>query len=134
MSLQTNTVDLESIKEVIKTISENILQEEVTINHYINDNKSIYTIIPKVKIDVIYGFANLSSNNQISGDNYFIKDLNNGRLIVGISDGMGKGYNAFKDSNTTLKLVNDVTNINIPLETTLQILNSFYTVQDYNEH
>ena len=55
------------IKEVIKTISENILQEEVTINHYINDNKSIYTIIPKVKIDVIYGFANLSSNNQISG-------------------------------------------------------------------
>jgi len=134
MSLQTNTVDLESIKEVIKTISENILQEEVTINHYINDNKSIYTIIPKVKIDVIYGFANLSSNSQISGDNYFIKDLNNGRLIVGISDGMGKGYNAFKDSNTTLKLVNDVTNINIPLETTLQILNSFYTVQDYFEH
>lgn len=134
MSLSTNTNEIETNKEIIKTISENIFQEEVTINHIIEKEKSIYSIIPKVKIDVIYGYANIAENNMISGDNYFIKDLNNGKLIVGISDGMGKGYHAFKDSNTTLKLVNDVTDINIPLETSLQILNSFYTVQDYFEH
>ena len=67
------------------------------------------------------------------GDNYLVKELNNSKFIAAISDGMGKGYLANEESNSTLKLVDEVTNVDISTSTSLQILNTFYFIQDYLE-
>ena len=54
-------------------------------------------------------------------------------MLFSISDGMGKGYSAFYESDMTLRLVDDIVNLNIESSTALEILNTFYTVQDYLE-
>ena len=47
---------------------------------------------------------------------------------------MGKGMNANIISSKTLKLLDDITNTNISGETSIQILNSLYYIQDYQEN
>ena len=46
---------------------------------------------------------------------------------------MGKGYVANQESSTTLKLVDEITKTSLTTETALQILNTFYFIQDYLE-
>lgn len=125
----------QSIKNTIYLIASNILNQEISI---ILDNetkdKTYINIVPKIKIDITYGYGALSCDGEeICGDNYLIKEVNNGHFISAISDGMGKGYKAFYESDMTLKLVEDIIKLNLTSGTALEILNSFYAVQEYLE-
>lgn len=133
ISITTSNLDKSTSIDVIINIFENVLKKEISIKHEIKDNLNIYYIYPKLSIDIIYGYATLSSNNNFNGDNYFIKEVSNAKLLIGLSDGMGKGKNAFIQSNKTLELVNSASNININFETSLNVINSFYNIQDYFE-
>ena len=124
-----------TLKEELKDIAHNYINQDLSVVFYKEDNKNIYVnIIPKIKIDVTYGFGSLSYEGlDICGDNYLVKEMQNGRFISAISDGMGKGYRAFYESNTTLNLIEDIISLNISTDTALDILNTYYTVQEYLE-
>ena len=123
------------IKDTVKLIASTTLKEEVSVVlDSENDNKVYVNILPKIKIDITYGYGALSCDGEdICGDNYLIKEINNGHFISAISDGMGKGYRAFYESDMTLKLVEDIIKLNLTSSTALEILNSFYAVQEYLE-
>ncbi len=135
LKIGINKVKYHNVKNTIYLIATNILNQEVSI---ILDseiaNKTYINIVPKIKIDITYGFGALSCDGEeICGDNYLIKEINNGHFISAISDGMGKGYKAFYESDMTLKLVEDIIKLNLTSGTALEILNSFYAVQEYLE-
>ncbi|MBQ8293105.1 MAG: SpoIIE family protein phosphatase [Bacilli bacterium] len=116
--------------EGLKSIVSSFLNTPVSI---IQDEEVI-RIIPEIKVDIIYGSASVSGEGEhICGDNYMVKNFNNGKFVTAISDGMGKGYNAFCESNTTLKLINELAELSISSSTSLEILNTFYAVQEYLE-
>ncbi len=123
------------IKPILTTLYEAIIQEEVSVELVEEENTTLYIhIMPKLIIDVIYAYGNLPALNQpISGDNYLVKEQDNGHILFAISDGMGKGYSAFYESDMTLHLVEDIIHLNIESSTALEILNTFYLVQDYLE-
>ncbi len=125
----------DEVKRVIESISTSFIKEDLSVVLYKEQDNNIYiNIIPKIKIDVTYGFGSLSAEEvDICGDNYLIKEMKNGRFISAISDGMGKGYRAFYESDTTLKLIEDIISLNINSDTALEILNTYYTLQDYLE-
>jgi stage II sporulation protein E len=62
-----------------------------------------------------------------------VKNLKNGKFISAISDGMGSGYSAFEESSTTLNLINDIIELNLNSSTSLEVLNTFYSIQEYLE-
>jgi hypothetical protein len=125
----------DDIHSAISLICQNVMEKRVSVLFEKEERNTLYLkIIPEIKIDVLYGYGAIASDGtQINGDNYIIKDLNNGRFISAISDGMGKGYSAFYESNITLKLVEDVLSLNLDSSTALEILNTFYVIQDYLE-
>ena len=122
-------------QNVLKVISENVLERAVSVIFDKNERNTLYVrIVPQIMLDVIYGYGAVSADgNQINGDNFLIKEFDNGRFISVISDGMGKGYNAFYESSTTLKLVETVVSLDLDSITSLEILNTFYAIQDYLE-
>lgn len=126
---------LEEVENTIKLIAKNILNQKVSVILDEQDRGNIYIlIIPEIKIDITYGYGALSCDGEdICGDNYLIKEIRNGHFISAISDGMGKGYKAFYESDTTLKLVEDIVKLNLSVGTSLEILNSFYLIQEYLE-
>ena len=118
---------------------------ENVCSHYLNvncscilkdtkKNKTYVNIIPKTNYNISYGFGSISKlGNSICGDNYLVKQLSNNKLIAIICDGMGKGLNANIISSRTLNLIDEITNSNISGEASLQILNTLYYIQDYQE-
>lgn len=122
-------------KENIENVSSHYLKTEANIIFKeMKKNKTYITIIPKVNYEIIYGYGSMSKlGNSICGDNYLVKENKNGKLVAAICDGMGKGLSANIQSSRTLKLLDEITNTNMTSETSLQILNSFYYIEDYQE-
>lgn len=135
VGIKSSKDDFDSLSQTIKIIGDNLITDKISVIFEKEERNTIYfKIIPEIRVDIIYGYGAVSSEgNQISGDNYLIKDLDNGHFISAISDGMGKGYSAFHESNITLKLVEDVIGLNLDSSTALEILNTFYVIQDYLE-
>lgn len=127
--------DFDGLKDQVKYIGDMLLPSRASVTYDKTLEHTTYIkVIPEIKLDILYGFGALSSDgNNICGDNYLIKELSNGKFISAISDGMGKGYSAFCESNMTLNLVEDVLALDIDSSTALEILNSFYVIQDYLE-
>lgn len=127
--------EFDKLKDQVKYIGDLLLPSRVSVTYDKTLEHTTYIkVIPEIKLDILYGFGALSSDgNNICGDNYLIKELSNGKFISAISDGMGKGYSAFCESNMTLSLVEDVLGLDIDSSTALEILNSFYVIQDYLE-
>lgn len=128
-------IGYQDCKTTLKLIAENILNKEVSVILDHEERGNIYiNLVPKIQIDITYGYGAISCDGEeICGDNYLIKEVSNGHFISAISDGMGKGYRAFYESDMTLKLVEDIIHLNLTSGTALEILNSFYAVQDYLE-
>ena len=124
-----------NIKMIIEEICNNYIPNHVTcLFKTAAKGKTYVNIIPKINYEVEYGYGSIAQEgNNVCGDNYIIKQLNNSKLIAAISDGMGQGYLANQESGTTLKLVDEITNTSVTTETGLQILNTFYFIQDYLE-
>ena len=96
-----------------------------------NDHIHIH---PKKYFTISYDSATLSLNNcQISGDNMLFKTINDINFICALSDGMGSGYLAYQLSQETLKMVDSITNCNIPFDSSLQILNNFYKTKEHSD-
>ncbi len=113
--------------ELFKTSSTVVLTKQ-------EEDIAFFQIMPELQIDILYGSGSISSDGEhICGDNYLIKTCENGKFVSAISDGMGKGYSAFYESDMTLNLVKDIIELNLNSQTSLEILNTFYVIQDYLE-
>lgn len=128
-------VGFSDIKKIIEKIGDNyIINKTTVIFQKVEKGKTYINMVPRINYEIDYGYGSLAQDgNSVCGDNFMIKELNNSKLVAVISDGMGKGYLANKESNSTLKLIDEVTNTDISTSTSLQILNTFYFIQDYLE-
>lgn len=135
INIGIKNIIFDEIKEQIELLFETITNTKVSVIKNNEENTTTYiTVMPKLIIDVTYAYGSIPSEAEaINGDNYLIKEQNNGHILFSISDGMGKGYSAFYESDMTLHLVEDIVQLNIESSTALEILNTFYTVQDYLE-
>lgn len=124
-----------NIKLIIEMICNNYIDQSAScLFKNVARGKTYVNIVPKINYEVEYGYGSIAQEgNSVCGDNYLIKNLSNTKLIAAISDGMGKGFVANQESSSTLKLVDEITNTEISTETALQILNTFFYIQDYLE-
>lgn len=60
----------------------------------------------------------------VSGDNFSILELENGNFLMGLSDGMGSGSTACKESELVLDLVERFLEAGFSMETAIRMMNS----------
>lgn len=109
------------------------LKCSIFLNDYNKFSKTdtYFSIIPKIKFNILYGHGSLSKNNLlITGDNYMVKDLSSGNFVTCLSDGMGSGYKAYSESKKTLKLIDQFIEFNMNMETSINMLNTFYSLKE----
>lgn len=61
---------------------------------------------------------------QVSGDNFSILELGNGSFLMGLSDGMGSGSTASKESELVLNLMERFLEAGFSMETAIRMMNS----------
>ena len=80
---------------------------------------------------VMPGYAKaVRENEKISGDNYALIESVKGQMTVLLSDGMGSGEKACRDSESVLDLMEKMLEAGYDLDTAMSLVNSTLTVSE----
>ena len=81
------------------------------------------------KYFTLQGIAKIGKNcEKISGDTFLMTDLPGGKKGVALSDGMGSGEKAFKESTMVIEMLEELLEAGFPVETAIQMLNTVLVI------
>ncbi len=72
-------------------------------------------------------------DSEKCGDNYTFMQLKDGRYILALSDGMGSGLKASKESNVVITLLEQLLDSGFDKDTTVRLINSILVLKSPNE-
>lgn len=82
----------------------------------------------------VQGIARIKKDGaQISGDNFSFLELERGELLMGLSDGMGSGSAACRESEMVLDLVERFLEAGFSAETAIRMMNSAMVMKGEND-
>lgn len=82
----------------------------------------------------VQGIARIQKDDaKISGDNFSFLELDRGEMLLGLSDGMGSGSAACKESEMVLDLVERFLEAGFSLETAIRMMNSAMVMKGEND-
>lgn len=96
-----------------------------------NEKKCILKLQEKENYKVTTGIA-MSSKDEISGDSCKIIELD-GKIIITISDGMGSGEAAYKESNSALELLETFLKNGFERDIAIKLINSILILKSTQE-
>ena len=105
---------LRGVSSAIKNVKDEILDENIN-NKLLGAGYKLEVGISKTK----------KKDSNISGDNTEYKRLRNGKIFLGLSDGMGTGENASKSSKKVLELFQKYINTGIDKRAAIDLINSY---------
>lgn len=100
-----------------------------------NDSElCIIKLVEKQKYKIITGSSSMSKRyNKVSGDNYNIFQLKDGRFVAALSDGMGSGIKANKESSTVLGLLEKFLQSGFDKDLSIKLINSILVLKSSQE-
>lgn len=115
-------------KEVARTISECTGREMVTGREervMVGTEYGTIVCVEGPRFHTLQGVAKIGKGcEKISGDNFSMLELPGGKQGVILSDGMGAGQAAFRESAMVVEVLEELLNAGFPTETALQMLNT----------
>lgn len=125
-------------RDVAKVISEVFGKEFVPAKNcrkILSNEYTTTTYVEKANFYVSHGSAKMARGlNGISGDNYSLRELENGQVLMGISDGMGYGASANLESETVIELLEQLLDSGVDGEVALKMINSVMLLNNNEEH
>ncbi len=99
-----------------------------------NDGNCIIQLIEAQQYKVNTGISKVSKNNDIiSGDNYSVLNLKDNKYMVAISDGMGSGERAAKESMATITLLEQLMEAGFSKDIIINTINSVLMSKSLDE-
>jgi len=121
--------DPKKTKKLVHVVSK-ILNKNMKLKQddaiYKNDIKNYNVeIVEQKKYKVTSAVAVINkSKKEVSGDNYTFKEVKDGTYLLAISDGMGSGDKANKESKTTIELLEQFLETGFEKEIAVKLINS----------
>lgn len=101
---------------------------------FISKEASAFTLYEDTLYRNVQGIARIKKDGaQISGDNFSFLELERGELLLGLSDGMGSGSMACKESEMVLDLVERFMEAGFSVETAIRMMNSAMVMRGEND-
>lgn len=128
VTVKTANEESVSTKDVAKIIAEctgkkMVLGKEERLT--VGAEYGTIVFVENVKFHTLQGVAKIGKGcSKISGDNFSMLELPGGKQGVILSDGMGAGQAAFRESSMVVEVLEDLLVAGFPKETALQMLNT----------
>ncbi len=90
-----------------------------------------YRFREKPNYYLLHGIAKANAE-EVSGDSFSCLELDSGQTLLGISDGMGCGINAYRDSEMVLGLLENLMESGFSEETALKLINTIFVLEGEN--
>lgn len=113
-------------KETAAIISEaldNRLKVSEASKSVITKDYESFAFLTDTKFKVLTGVSRAMKEN-VSGDNFSLLKLESGEFMIAISDGMGTGEEAAKESETVMSLLEQMIEAGFRAETAIKLINS----------
>lgn len=124
--------DMKSVEEICEAVSEALNQPMRMANTLSDDLRIIFE--PLLKYKIVSGVATIKKDGQQrNGDTYCAISLGDNRYAIAISDGMGSGETAARESEVVIKLIKKLLLAGFDKMAALQLVNSALVLKNGNE-
>ena len=95
------------------------------VKNFVTKETAEFTFLEDTRFRSVQGIVREKKDGAyVSGDNFSILEMENGKLLMGLSDGMGSGSTASKESELVLDLVERFLEAGFSMETAIRMMNS----------
>ena len=92
---------------------------------FVTGEKITVLFLERTNFEVLYGVKKAVKNKeQISGDNFSVYTRKEGQLLASLSDGMGSGVKAYRESERVIDLLEQFLEAGFSKETAVRMINS----------
>ena len=121
------------VKELAKAASQGLRRDMVPgkYTHTLVGKEPVFlTFEEDTLFHTLQGVARLTKDHaQVSGDSFSFLDLEGGQCVMALSDGMGSGINACKESEMVIELIEKFLESGFQKETAIRMMNSAMVIQ-----
>ena len=123
------------IKPVVsKIIGMEVVRKKNHCTKHEGDSKCVFSLVEAPRYRTMPGVARVSKDNgNICGDNYSFIELDNGKYVMALSDGMGTGERAAKESMTTITLLEQLMEAGFDKDVAIKTINSILMLKSSDE-
>lgn len=97
----------------------------------VGNEMATYRFREKPNYYLLHGIAKANAE-EVSGDNFSCLELDSGQTLLGLSDGMGSGIQAYRDSEMVLELLENLMESGFSEETALKLINTIFVLEGEN--
>ena len=91
----------------------------------LGEKSALITFAETCRLTAYYGVAKaVRDDEQVSGDNFSFQMLDTGKCVMSVSDGMGSGYAACKESEMVIDLIEKFMEAGFRPDTAIRMMNS----------
>jgi stage II sporulation protein E len=107
------------------TVLQHTMRPDSEAKTFISREPARFVLYEDTRFRNVQGIARMKKDGaQISGDNFSFLERDCGELLLGLSDGMGSGSTACKESEMVLDLVERFLTAGFSIETAIRMMNS----------
>ncbi|PAB57627.1 stage II sporulation protein E [Anaeromicrobium sediminis] len=100
----------------------------------VGDDKCVFVLEEAHKYRIATGVARVAKDNRwICGDNYSFLDLEEGKHMIALSDGMGSGEKANKESKVTINILEQLMGAGFEKDLAIKTINSILVLKSSDE-
>lgn len=111
-------------RQIGKCVGRNMMPEQGE-RPILGEEYRTIACVEGAKYFTLQGVAKIGKNcEKISGDTFLMTDLPGGKKGVALSDGMGSGEKAFKESTMVVEMLEELLEAGFPVKTAIQMLNT----------
>lgn len=122
-----------AVKDLAKGVSEGMHKTMKPIRNsktLIGKEETVLTFEEQPMYRTLHGVARVPKDGaQVSGDNFSFLELEGGESVMTLSDGMGSGIRACKESEMVIELIEKFLETGFQKETAIQMMNSAMVIQ-----
>ncbi|MFG6384221.1 MAG: SpoIIE family protein phosphatase [Lachnospiraceae bacterium] len=121
------------VKELAKAVCQGLRRDMVPgkyVRSLIGKEETFLTFEEDTMYHALQGVARLTKDHaQVSGDSFSFLELEGGECVMALSDGMGSGINACKESEMVIELIEKFLEAGFQKETAIRMMNSAMVIQ-----
>jgi len=123
-SLRAEVFTVEEIADFLSVLFEKQLLPEKNSVFFLKSHFETVLFEERARYGVLTGTARaIKENEKISGDNYSFEESVNGHMIMALSDGMGSGEKACRDSSVVIELLEKYLETGFSKEMAIEMIN-----------
>lgn len=118
------------VADMLSVLLNHRLEASVTSPYCVDQTKRNYVFVEEAPFVVLTGSARaVKENETMSGDNFSIIESEKGKLTVLLSDGMGSGEKACRDSEKVLDLMEKMVEAGYRMDSAVNLVNNALIAQ-----